>query len=70
MIRALFYSSRSKSVHWVIVNGQVVLEKGSFVTVDERSFLKECNRASISLLDRMGLKPEPNRLARLPRKTA
>ncbi|MGE0237831.1 MAG: amidohydrolase family protein [Parvibaculaceae bacterium] len=70
MIRALFYSARSKSVHWVIVNGRVVLEEGRFVTVDERRLLKECNAASAALLARMGLRAEPNRLARLPRKTA
>lgn len=70
MIRALFYSARSKSVHTVIVNGRVVLEEGRFVTIDERRLLAEANKASASLLARMGLKAEPNRLARLARKTA
>jgi 5-methylthioadenosine/S-adenosylhomocysteine deaminase len=70
MIRALFYSARSKSVHTVIVNGRIVLEEGRFVTVDERLMLKECNKASAALLARMGLRAEPNRLARLQRKTA
>ena len=70
MIRALFYSSRAKSVHWVIVNGRIVLEEGRFATVDEHRLLRECNKASASLLARMGLKAEPNRLARLQRKTA
>lgn len=70
MIRALFYSARSKSVHTVIVNGRIVLEDGRFVTIDERRLLKECNKASVALLARMGLKAEPNRLARLARKTA
>lgn len=70
MIRALFYSSRSKSVHTVIVNGRIVLEEGRFVTVDERRLLGEANKASASLLARMGRKVEPNRLARLDRKPA
>ena len=32
--------------------------------------LRECNKASAGLLARMGVRAEPNRLARLPRKTA
>lgn len=70
MIRNLFYSSRSKSVHTVIVNGRIVLEEGRFVTVDERQLLRECDKASAALLARMGLRAEPNKLARLQRKTA
>lgn len=70
MIRNLFYSSRSKSVHWVIVNGRVVLEEGRFVTIDERKLLREVNKAAMALLTRMGRKAEPNTLARRKPNTA
>jgi len=70
MIRNLFYSSRSKSVHWVIVNGRIVLEEGRFATVDERKLLREANQAAMALLARMGRKIEPNTLARHKRNTA
>ncbi len=65
MIRNLFYSSRSKSVDTVIVNGRVVLDGGRFTTVNEHDMLKAINEASLALLSRMGKLPiEPNRIAR------
>ncbi len=39
MIRNLFYASRSKSVHTVIIDGRVILEEGRFTALDERSDL-------------------------------
>ncbi len=64
MIRNLFYSSRSKSVHTVIVDGRVVLEDGRFVDLDEPEILAEINEASLALIGRMGKTIEPNRLPR------
>lgn len=63
-MRGLFYSSRSKSVHTVIINGKVVLEAGQFAALDERALLREIGSASAALLKRMGITPEPNRVDR------
>jgi len=60
MIRNLFYSSRSKSVHTVIVNGKIVLEEGRFVAIDEVEMLSYINEASLALISRMGKTIEPN----------
>lgn len=63
-MRGLFYSSRSKSVHTVIINGKVVLEAGRFPELCERELLREIGQASVSLLKRMGVTVEPNRIER------
>jgi cytosine/adenosine deaminase-related metal-dependent hydrolase len=67
MMRNLFYSSRSKSVHTVIVNGKVVLENGAFGGIDEAEMLTHINDASMALLARMGKTIEPNRIPRAAR---
>ncbi|MDQ7250364.1 amidohydrolase family protein [Dongia sedimenti] len=64
MIRGLFYAARSKSVHTVIINGKVVLDAGVFPAFRERELLREIGKASAALLKRMGVTPEPNRIAR------
>jgi cytosine/adenosine deaminase-related metal-dependent hydrolase len=64
MIRGLFYAARSKSVHTVIINGKVVLDAGVFPAFRERELLRAIGRASAALLKRMGVTPEPNRIAR------
>ncbi len=64
MIRNLFYSSRSKSVHTVIVNGKVVLEAGSFAGINEAEMLAHINEASLALISRMGKTIEPNTVRR------
>lgn len=63
-LRGLFYSSRSKSIHTVIINGRVILEAGQFTALDERELLREIGRASASLLKRMGVPVEANRISR------
>lgn len=67
MIRNLVSSSRSKTVHTVIVDGTVILEEGSFVGIDEAELLGEINRAALSMLDRMDFLVEPNAVASRPR---
>jgi cytosine/adenosine deaminase-related metal-dependent hydrolase len=62
MTRNLMYASGSKSVHTVIVDGKVVLEKGSFVALDEERLLAQVDEAGRILLRRMGHKVEPNRV--------
>ncbi|MCB1486542.1 MAG: amidohydrolase family protein [Bauldia sp.] len=64
MIRNLFYASRSKSVHTVIVDGKVVLDAGRFTTFDETEALATINEASHALFRRAGKVIEPNRIER------
>ncbi|MFO0994002.1 MAG: amidohydrolase family protein [Hyphomicrobiales bacterium] len=68
MIRNLFYSSRAKSVHTVIIDGKVVLDGGNFPGLDEPETLAHINAASLALISRMGKTIEPNRVTRLPRR--
>lgn len=63
-VRGLFYSSRSKSITTVIINGKIVLEAGQFTALDERELLREIGKASAGLLKRMGVTVEPNRIGR------
>ncbi|MFO1075859.1 MAG: amidohydrolase family protein [Geminicoccaceae bacterium] len=60
MVRNLFYASRSKSVHTVVIDGRIVLEEGRFAALDERRLLAEVRRASAGLFRRMGVRAEPN----------
>jgi cytosine/adenosine deaminase-related metal-dependent hydrolase len=69
MVRGLFYSSRSKSVHTVIINGKIVLDAGKFPAFRERELLREIGRASKALLKRMGVAAEANRIERREKKT-
>jgi cytosine/adenosine deaminase-related metal-dependent hydrolase len=64
MIRNLFYSSRSKSIHTVIVDGKVILDAGRFAGIDEPAMLSAVNEASKAMLARMGKTVEPNRIPR------
>jgi 5-methylthioadenosine/S-adenosylhomocysteine deaminase len=64
MIRNLFYSSRSKSVHTVIVDGKVVMDEGKLMGIDEVEALAEINKAAMAMLARMGKTIEPNQVAR------
>jgi cytosine/adenosine deaminase-related metal-dependent hydrolase len=64
MTRNLMYSSRSKSVRTVIVDGRVILEDGAFVNLDEPRLLARINEAAQAMLRRMGHTVEPNRIPR------
>ncbi|BCP53500.1 N-ethylammeline chlorohydrolase [Kaistia sp. 32K] len=68
MIRNLFYASRSKSVHTVLIDGKTILENGAFVALDERLLLTEINKAAQSLLARMGHAVVANALPRMERR--
>ena len=59
MLRNLIYAAHSKTVDTVIVDGQVVLEHGHFVALDEARLLARINAASAALLSRMGYSVEP-----------
>lgn len=67
MVRNLFYASRSKSVHSVIINGRVVLDAGRMTSVDERAVFAAVRGASADLFRRMEYRVVPNRVARSPR---
>jgi cytosine/adenosine deaminase-related metal-dependent hydrolase len=59
MVRNLMYAAHSKTVDTVIVDGQVVLEHGEFVALDEAQLLARINAALSALLERMGYRVEP-----------
>jgi cytosine/adenosine deaminase-related metal-dependent hydrolase len=63
IIRNLMYSSRSKSIRSVMVDGRVVLDDGEFVELDESRLLAQINEASKAMLVRIGQTAQPNRAA-------
>ena len=67
MIRNLVYSSGSKSVRTVIVDGRVVLEDGRFPHLDEPALLARIDAAAQDLLRRMDYSPYPERIDRRTR---
>jgi len=69
MIRNLFYASRSKSVHTVIIDGKVIMEEGRFSALDEQAIYVEIRKASTALVARMGHKLEANAVPRSARLT-
>lgn len=52
---ALVWATDGRHVRHVVVDGQVVVEAGRCVTVDEAALLEEARRASAELMARMGL---------------
>ena len=60
-VRNLVYSSGSSSVDTVIVEGKIVLRHGEFVAIDEKQLLLDASARSGPLLQRMGVRLEPNR---------
>jgi len=67
MMRNLVHSSGSKSVHTVIVDGKVILEKGRFVQIDEERLLARINQGTQKMLQRVGFPVAPNQVGRRPR---
>lgn len=59
LMRNLMYSSGSKSVDTVIIDGKVILRKGEFVNFDEQALLAQAVAASQGMLERMGHKVVP-----------
>ena len=53
-VRSVVYSSRSKSVDTVIVDGRVVVENGHSVRVDEEELFARSRETSVKLLQRLG----------------
>jgi 5-methylthioadenosine/S-adenosylhomocysteine deaminase len=66
-VRNLVYSSRSKSIDTVIINGAVVVDGGKFTGLDEPAELRRIDLASHAMLARMGQAVERNRVPDRPR---
>ena len=66
-IRNLVYSSRSKAIRTVIINGAVVVDDGDLVTLNEADELRRIDVASHAMLKRMGQSVERNRILDRPR---
>ena len=54
LLRNLMYSSGSKSVDTVIIDGKVILDRGEFAHFDEQALLAQVNTGSKTMLKRMG----------------
>ena len=50
VVSLLAYSANSSSVDTVFVNGQMLLEKGKLLTMDEERILYEANRSAMNLI--------------------
>jgi cytosine/adenosine deaminase-related metal-dependent hydrolase len=61
LLRNLIYSSGSKSVNSVIIDGKVILDNGEFQHFDEEALLAQFNAGSKAMLKRMGHEVEKNR---------
>jgi cytosine/adenosine deaminase-related metal-dependent hydrolase len=61
LLRNLIYSSGSKSVDSVIIDGKVILDHGEFQHFDEQALLAQVNAGSKAMLKRMGHAVEKNR---------
>jgi 5-methylthioadenosine/S-adenosylhomocysteine deaminase len=53
-IQNLIYSSRSKGIDTVVVNGRIIVENGKSTTIDLEHVLLSAQRSSDRLLARMG----------------
>ena len=60
LLRNLIYSSGSKSVNSVIIDGKVILDNGEFQHFDEEALLAQFNAGSKAMLKRMGHEVEKN----------
>ena len=58
-IRALVSSARARSVHSVLIDGEVVVDDGHCVRVDEEQVFARARAASAELLARMNYSPTP-----------
>ncbi len=67
MIRNLVFSSRSRSIRSVIVDGRVVLDEGVFPHLDEPALLAQVDEAAHALWRRMGYTPFSERIDRRAR---
>lgn len=60
-IRSVVHSSRSKSVDTVIVNGEVIVEHGHSIRVDEEEVYAKSREAANRILEGLDLSPPPPR---------
>jgi len=55
LVSALVYSAQTSDIQNVVINGQLVLNEGELLTLDEESVRQDANRESAELLKRAGL---------------
>lgn len=55
---ALVFNCNGPDVHTVIVDGQILLDKGVLTMLDEQALLEDCRRAACALLARAGIGEE------------
>ncbi len=64
-LRYVAYSSRSKSVDTVVVNGNVIVEGGKSTQVDEEEFAAQTKEVTTRLFERAGQQPAVGRWPRI-----
>jgi len=57
-IQNLIYSSRSKGIDTVVVNGTVIVDRGQSTQVDPETVMREAQESSVNVLRRMGYQPQ------------
>ena len=55
VVSALVYSAQTSDVRSVIIDGQLVLNEGELLTLEEDSIRQDANRESVQLMKRAGL---------------
>lgn len=55
LVSALVYSAQTADVRSVVINGQIVMEEGKLLTLDEKSVLEETSRENAQLIKRAGI---------------
>ena len=62
LISALVYSAQTSDVRSVVIDGQLVLNDGELLTLDEPSVRADAERESLELIERAGLGAQASRL--------
>ena len=55
-VSALVYSAQTSDVQSVVIDGQVVMEDGELLTLDERAVIEDASRAGTELINRAGIR--------------
>lgn len=64
-VRSNIYSSRSKSIHTVIVNGKVIVQNGHSTRIDEEKLFAKSRKTSLEILNRLNHEPPTGRWPRV-----
>jgi cytosine/adenosine deaminase-related metal-dependent hydrolase len=55
LVSALVYSAQTSDVQSVVIDGQLVMRDGEFLTLDETSVVEAANRERVELMKRAGI---------------